>query len=84
MTPPPGLYIRPMRTKAKALEIAAICKLHLRMDPSKISDPMEEDPKAEHLDRVPSHLFVTHDDVFGELTEDGPNYRNVHTCIHPR
>ena len=41
---------------------------------------MEEDPKVEHLDRVPSH---THDDVFGELTEGGPNYRNVHTCIHP-
>ena len=59
----------------------ALGKLSPSMDPSKMSDAME-DPKTEHLDRVPSQLDVIHDDVFGELTEDGPNYRNVH-CIHP-
>lgn len=56
------------------------------MDPAKIS-AMDEDPKVEHLDTVPSHLNITHDDVFGELTEDGPNYRNVHRAqliIHGR
>jgi hypothetical protein len=34
------------------------------------------DPKEEH-DTVPSHVEATHDDVFGEVTEDGPNFRNV-------
>lgn len=24
----------------------------------------------------------THDDVFGEITEEGPNYRNVHSSLH--
>lgn len=45
-------------------------------------DPVT-DLKAEHLDGVPSELDVTHDDVFGELTEDGPNYRNVHAYSQP-
>lgn len=29
------------------------------------------------LDAVPMHLEQTHDDVFGEITDDGPNFRNV-------
>lgn len=37
-----------------------------------------EEPK-EDVGTVPSHIEATHDDVFGEITEDGPNYRNVHT-----
>lgn len=35
------------------------------------------DPK-EDLETDPSHNEVVYDDVFGEVTEDGPNYRNVH------
>lgn len=29
------------------------------------------------------HVEYTHDDVFGEITEEGPNYRNVHSshCV---
>ncbi|RJE23743.1 hypothetical protein PHISCL_03936 [Aspergillus sclerotialis] len=34
------------------------------------------DPKEE-LETVPSHTEAVYDDVFGEVTEDGPNYRNV-------
>ena len=39
------------------------------MDPSKIEDKSD-------LATVPSQ-DLNHDDVFGELREDGPNYRNV-------
>ncbi|KAL2848217.1 transmembrane amino acid transporter protein-domain-containing protein [Aspergillus pseudodeflectus] len=31
----------------------------------------------EDLDQVSSALDPTHDDVFGEITEEGPNFRNV-------
>ncbi|CAI7582203.1 unnamed protein product [Penicillium bialowiezense] len=41
------------------------------MDPSKI-----EDTKGD-LVTLPSQIDLNHDDVFGELREDGPNYRNV-------
>lgn len=78
---PSVLYIRSRAAGFQGLEAVALGKLSISMDPSKMSDTME-DPKTEHLDRVPSQLDVIHDDVFGELTEDGPNYRNVH-CIHP-
>lgn len=27
---------------------------------------------------------TTHDDVFGEITDEGPNYRNVHTYLSLR
>ena len=42
------------------------------MDPSKMTDPKED------LETDPSHNEVVYDDVFGEVTEYGPNYRNVH------
>jgi hypothetical protein len=48
---------------------------------------MSEDPKmkvGEDLDQTPSmvgeictHPAVAHDDVFGEISEGGPNYRDV-------
>ena len=41
------------------------------MDSSKM-----EDTKGD-LTTVPSQIDLNHDDVFGELREDGPNYRNV-------
>lgn len=43
----------------------------LNMDPSKMEDTKED------LNTVPSQIDLNHDDVFGELREDGPNYRNV-------
>jgi hypothetical protein len=52
---------------------------------------MSEDPKmkvGEDLDQTPSmvgeirnHPAVAHDDVFGEISEGGPNYRDVR--CHP-
>ena len=41
-------------------------------------------PKDEPIDETKDDLAIkptqttTHDVVFGEITEDGPNYRNVH------
>lgn len=42
---------------------------------------MTEKKEANNLTPVPSQdgQVCTHDAVFGEITEDGPNYRNV--CI---
>ncbi|KAL2849931.1 transmembrane amino acid transporter protein-domain-containing protein [Aspergillus pseudoustus] len=34
-------------------------------------------PRKEELHQVSSHVERTHDDVFGEITDEGPNYRNV-------
>lgn len=78
-TAAPTLYIRPVLPREKVSGALRIYKLYLNMDPAKIADPIDDDPKVEHLDTIPSHINITHDDVFGELTEDGPNYRNVHT-----
>lgn len=38
---------------------------------------LDEVSKAE-LGPKPVDAESTHDVVFGEITEDGPNYRNVH------
>ncbi|RAL08074.1 uncharacterized protein BO97DRAFT_377415, partial [Aspergillus homomorphus CBS 101889] len=43
------------------------------MDSSKMVDHKDH----EHLETVPDQLDIVNDDVFGELTEGGPNYRNV-------
>lgn len=49
------------------------------MDTSKISD--HTDPKG-GLDAAAMQMeTVTVDDVFGEITEDGPNFRNVSTAF---
>lgn len=42
-------------------------------------DDLEGLGKVDSLVKVSSTNTVAHDAVFGSLTEDGPNYRNV--CI---
>lgn len=37
-----------------------------------------DDPTKAELGKTPTEGEPTHDVVFGEITEDGPNYRNVH------
>ena len=44
------------------------------MDSAKMTE-LDHDEKIE----APAQLEYTHDDVFGEITEDGPNFRNVST-----
>lgn len=46
------------------------------------SEPSMDSAKMTELDEkieAPAQLEYTHDDVFGEITEDGPNFRNVRT-----
>lgn len=52
-------------------------KIAASMDPSKMTEPKED------VDTVPSHIEPIHDDVFGEITEDGPNFRNVQRITAP-
>ncbi|GAB1210301.1 hypothetical protein APSETT445_009092 [Aspergillus pseudonomiae] len=49
------------------------------MDPSIIhtKGKLEDEPDALHLEKGELVDDVTHDPVFGEITEEGPNYRNV-------
>ena len=54
-----------------------------------MSDPAKLEAEVEMVDTVPSvangdneKKATLTDDVFGEITEDGPNYRNV--CPHLR
>ena len=62
------------------------------MDPSIIhtKGKLEDEPDALHLEKGELVDDVTHDPVFGEITEEGPNYRNVRTflpiadALHPR
>ena len=44
------------------------------MDMSEANKTTKDD-----LGDLPSVDDPTHDAVFGEITEEGPNYRNVHT-----
>ncbi|OGM47158.1 amino acid transporter [Aspergillus bombycis] len=49
------------------------------MDPSTIhtKGKLEDEPDALHLEKGEIVGEVTHDPVFGEITDEGPNYRNV-------
>lgn len=49
--------------------------------PESKKDHLDEDHIDDDLAIKPTQTAQTahHDVVFGEITEDGPNYRNVHT-----
>lgn len=38
---------------------------------------MIDKKEPQHPENDPSQATILNDDVFGELTESGPNYRNV-------
>lgn len=48
---------------------------------NKISDDIEASGSITYVPSQTSEILkeenITHDPVFGEVTEDGPNYRNV-------
>ncbi len=47
-------------------------------DPSKMKTEHDEiAPEPSMLGEVQSHPGMAHDDVFGEMSEGGPNYRDV-------
>lgn len=53
------------------------------MDPSTIDTKLkyDEEPNALHLEKGELVDNVTHDAVFGEISDEGPNYRNVRTFL---
>lgn len=47
-------------------------------------DKYDNDSSVKHIDDVeygPADVKI-HDAVFGDVTEDGPNYRNVSLCLY--
>lgn len=69
------------------------CVRYKRLTPSALASALRQVQIAQSFfslkmatpnlkDEEPMQIeHTTHDDVFGEITDEGPNYRNVHTYL---